>query len=147
MSQLHPEEPTPPGGSPQYLGYATPRPEAVNLHRIATQQRAINPCILAEIISLVVVCSGSHLVPIAMFAVLIYWIAHIVGVVYAFMLAISLYDTAMGIVLGILTLVPLLGLIVLLIVNGRATRTLRRHGIRVGLLGANPSSIPVDGGV
>jgi hypothetical protein len=42
----------------------------------------------------------------------------------------------------ILSLIPFFGMIFLLIVNGRATRVLRRNNIRVGLLGANPSQIP-----
>jgi hypothetical protein len=41
--------------------------------------------------------------------------------------------------LGILTLVPLLGLIILLIVNQRATGVLQAKGYRVGLLGASLS--------
>ena len=61
------------------------------------------------------------------------------------MLAIAIYNTAMGIVLSILTLVPLVGLIILLIVNGKATGILRANGIKVGLLGAKTSQIPSGG--
>jgi hypothetical protein len=63
----------------------------------------------------------------------------IVATVFVFMLAIKLYETGTGVVLGILTLVPLVGLIILLVVNGKATSTLQQHGYRVGLLGANLS--------
>jgi hypothetical protein len=42
-------------------------------------------------------------------------------------------------VLGVLALIPLVGLIVLLIVNGKATKILREHGVRVGLMGAKLS--------
>ena len=52
------------------------------------------------------------------------------------MLALAIYGTALGIILGILTLIPLVGLIILLIVNGKATNLLREDGIHVGLLGA-----------
>jgi hypothetical protein len=68
------------------------------------------------------------------------------------MLAIGIYNTALGIVLGILTLVPLVlgiltlvplvGLLVLLAVNNKATTILRSHGLKVGLLGADPKQIP-----
>jgi ABC-type enterochelin transport system permease subunit len=54
----------------------------------------------------------------------------------------SLYSTTTGIVLGILTFIPLVGLIVLLIVNGKATNVLRQNGITVGLMGAKSSQIP-----
>jgi hypothetical protein len=44
-----------------------------------------------------------------------------------------------GVLLGILTLIPLIGLIVLLVINGKATKVLRANGHRVGLLGASLS--------
>ena len=39
-------------------------------------------------------------------------------------------------------LIPFLGLILLLINNQKATSILRKNGIRVGLLGADPNSVP-----
>jgi hypothetical protein len=60
----------------------------------------------------------------------------IVAVVFVFILAIRVYSVAAGVVLGFLTLIPLLGLVMLLIVNGKATRIIRSNGFRVGLLGA-----------
>ena len=71
--------------------------------------------------------------------------AAITGAVFVFMLALAVYNNATGIVLGLLTLIPLIGLIVLLIVNGKATAILRAHGIRVGLMGAKTSQIPQAG--
>ncbi|MEI6654184.1 MAG: hypothetical protein WCP45_05395 [Verrucomicrobiota bacterium] len=38
-------------------------------------------------------------------------------------------------------LIPLLGLLLLLSINGRATKELRKAGIKVGLMGANVESI------
>ena len=37
----------------------------------------------------------------------------------------------------ILTIIPLVGLIILLVINSKATSALRAAGVRVGLLGAN----------
>jgi hypothetical protein len=37
----------------------------------------------------------------------------------------------------ILTIIPLVGLIILLVINSKATSALRTAGVRVGLLGAN----------
>lgn len=52
------------------------------------------------------------------------------------MLATRVYGTGAGIVLGVLTLIPCLGLVILLLVNRKATDVLKQHGIGVGLLGA-----------
>ena len=61
--------------------------------------------------------------------------------VFVFMLATKVYTTATGVILGILTLVPCVGLIVLLIINAKATRILKANGIRVGLFGASMTDI------
>ncbi len=65
----------------------------------------------------------------------------VVSTVFVFRLAMRIYSTGVGIVLGILTLIPCIGLIVLLIVNSKATGILKENGITVGLLGANSSDI------
>lgn len=65
----------------------------------------------------------------------------IVATVFVFLLSIKVYGTGLGIVLGVLTLIPCVGLIVLLVVNGKATSVLSRNGIRVGLLGADRGQI------
>ena len=66
----------------------------------------------------------------------------IVGVasaVYVVLLAMRVYNVALGIVLGLLSVVPCIGLIVLLVVNGKASTILRSNGHKVGLLGADLS--------
>ena len=122
-----------------------PQGPKLNLRQVAMQQRAINLCILAEIIIVIAEIATRASVPMfAMLMALAYVGVAVTGAVFLFLLAISLYNMGAGIVLGILALVPILGLIILLIVNGRATAVLRQHGIRVGLLGADPTTIPVD---
>jgi hypothetical protein len=69
----------------------------------------------------------------------------VTAAVFVFMLSLSVYNTAAGIILAIFTLVPLVGLLMLLIINGKATTILRQHGIRVGLMGADPKQIPSPG--
>ena len=61
--------------------------------------------------------------------------------VFVFLLSTKVYSVAWGVVLGLLTLIPCVGLLVLLRINGKATDILRTHGIRVGLLGANLSDL------
>ena len=65
----------------------------------------------------------------------------LVSLACVFMLATTVYGTAVGVILGVLILLPCIGLIVLLIVNQKATSILKSHGIHVGLFGANTSRI------
>lgn len=60
----------------------------------------------------------------------------VVAAVFVAQLAMELYGKGPGIIFGILTLIPLVGLVVLLIVNGKATSVLKENGLDVGLLGA-----------
>ena len=61
--------------------------------------------------------------------------------VFVFLLATKVYTTATGVILGVLTLIPCIGLIVLLIINGKATSILKANGIHVGLFGASMADI------
>jgi len=65
----------------------------------------------------------------------------VVNATFVILLALQLYDTVSGLLLGILCLIPILGLIILMIVNSKATDILQKNGIPVGLLGAK---IPVN---
>lgn len=58
---------------------------------------------------------------------------------FVFLLATKVYSGGQRAMFGILALIPGMLLIVLLITYGRATGILRKHGIRVGLLGAKMS--------
>jgi hypothetical protein len=119
----------PPPVTPQYQ-----TPTRTDLRTIAMQQRVILICILIYIMAVI----GQFILPpkIMLLVGLGALGADLVAVVFVFMLAIRLYNVALGIVLGILTLIPLVGLIVLLVVNGKATTILRQNGLKVGLLGA-----------
>jgi hypothetical protein len=63
----------------------------------------------------------------------------VIAAVFVFMLALKVSSMAAGIILGLLTLIPLIRLLALLIINQRATRLLNKHGYHVGLLGADLS--------
>ena len=56
-------------------------------------------------------------------------------------LAMAAFGTGLGIFLGFLTLIPIIGLIVLVVVNVKATGIMQQNGVRVGLLGARMSDI------
>lgn len=124
---------------PQPPPVPTSRLTREDLRGIATQQRVILICFLVYVVALILrFAVPQQLVPILGLAVLA---TGVVAAVFVFMLAIRLYGTAVGVVLGILTLIPVVGLIVLLIVNGKATSTLKSNNIQVGLMGADPKSI------
>ena len=129
------ESPQTPPAAPA-LGLTLDRQE---IRSIAVRQKAILLCVLANVVAYALrLLLQPSLHPILNIVVLA---VGVVASVFLYMLAIKLYGTGVGILLGILTLVPLLGLFVLLIVNGKATRTLKESGIKVGLLGADLSTI------
>ena len=65
----------------------------------------------------------------------------IVRTAFVFLLTIQVYGTGVGVLLGILALVPFVNMVVLLIVNGKAASILGKNGIKFGLLGPNLSQI------
>jgi hypothetical protein len=114
----------------------------VDLRTVATRQKAMLLCLLGQITLFVLQFVLPAMRPLLGLA---YLAVGITAAVFVFMLCLTVYNTTMGIILGILTLIPLIGLLVLLIVNGKATKLLQEHGIKVGLLGANASQIPAPG--
>lgn len=126
---------------PATLGYAPP--ERNDLRQIAIGQKGVMWCILGYLVSVVLQAVLSP--GIAALGLLLFLAAVVTGAVFVFKLAIATYRTGTGIVLGILALIPPIGFIVLLIVNGKATRILRRNGITVSLMGADMRQVPQTG--
>ena len=113
-----------------------------DLKRVARYQKWIIFCILYQLISVFVLLAGA--LGQSTFVVAIGWYLSLFGglillvplTFFVFLLAIKVFSTGIGILLGLLWLVPYFGLLVLLFINVRATRVLRENGIRVGLFGA-----------
>lgn len=110
-----------------------------DLREIAGRQRGIILCILATLILYGVLFAVPDEMRLYV-AILIVPVA-ITGTVFVFMLAAKVYGSTAGVIYGILTLIPLIGLIVLLIINQKATALLKENGVRVGLLGAKSSDL------
>jgi hypothetical protein len=110
------------------------------LRAIAMRQKVIIFCIIAYL----AVVAARFIVPpeVRLFLAVVGLIVSLTAAVFVLMLAIEVHGTGLGIVFGILALIPCVGLIILLIVNQQATSLLQRNGIRVGLLGANISDVP-----
>jgi predicted RNA-binding Zn-ribbon protein involved in translation (DUF1610 family) len=114
-----------------------PRMARQDLYRVAVSQKVILWCILAYLIVVVAqfavppesrLLLGLAFLPVAL-----------VATVFVFRLALKVYGTGMGVFLGIMTLIPFIGLITLIIINQKATGLLNQRGYRVGLLGADLS--------
>ncbi len=110
-----------------------------DLRSVAKYQRGIMLCILGYFVA--VICQFALPPSLRLVLAVGVLILGIAGTVFVFMLAMKVYSTAQGVLLGILTLVPCVGLVVLLMVNGKATKVLRQNGVKVGILGADPSTV------
>ena len=123
-----------------------------DLRRTAVYQKGIIFCLLAYILEVLLLVVYRFALPpalrlspaVRLFLALLGLggiFLLITAAVFVFLLATKVYGTGLGVLLAILTLIPWVGLIVLLIINAKATGVLKRHGIRVGLLGAYMSDI------
>jgi hypothetical protein len=106
-----------------------------DLRTIAKFQKAILTCVLIylSLIGFQFVLESDQ----RQFLLVVFVPLCLTATVFVFLLALKVYDTGTGIALAVLTLIPCIGLVALLIINGKATAVLKQHGIRVGLLGAN----------
>jgi hypothetical protein len=67
-----------------------------------------------------------------------YYLTNFAAFIFIILLAANVYNsTLLGIINGLLCLIPCFGIIVLVLVNMRATRYLRENGIKVGFFGAD----------
>jgi hypothetical protein len=114
------------------------------LRSVALDQKILLLCILFEIVAVVFTRLVALPSAATMAILVLYLIVLIVGVVVVFRLALKMYSTGVGILMGILALIPCLGLLILFIVNQKATMTLARNGVTVGFLGANLSQFRSD---
>jgi len=110
-----------------------------DLRQVAKYQRGVLICLLINITALIL----PRVLPPELVIVtsIFYLVAGIAGLVFVFLLSTKLYGTGLGILFGLLMLIPIVGLIVLVIVNQKATTVLRKNRVKVGFLGADPNSI------
>jgi len=123
----------PPAGDLPMLGPRQTRRET--LRKVALYQKGIVACILVY----VTVLLSQAVIPERMTHLLI-GVALcdiVVGTTFVFLLSARVYTSAVGVWMGLLTLVPCLGLGILAITDRRATVILRQNGVKVGLFGAN----------
>ncbi len=130
-----------PKGYEPAVGVKSGRPE--DLRSVALYQKGILVCLLIYLIAMVGGMLGQFLLPPALLTILGLGVLCLgmVGLVFVFLLSVKVYQVGVGIALGLFTMVPCLGLLVLLIINAKATAVLRSNGYKVGLLGADLSEI------
>ena len=106
-----------------------------DLKTVALAQKSIIVCILLNFGAI----AAQFLLPpeMAIFLAAGLVILFLVQLVSVVILATKVFNTLTGIIYGIGTIIPCIGLLVLLIVNNKATEILRRNGHHVGLFGAN----------
>jgi len=68
-------------------------------------------------------------------------VATVCATVFLFRLAMRLYGVGTGVFLALMTILPCIGLMVLLGINSKATTKLKLNGIKVGFMGADVSAI------
>ena len=107
------------------------------LKSVAVSQKGVLISLLLQILCNIALYMSNGQMKIA--AAIALLVVALVGTVFTFMLAIKVYNVGLGVLLGILTLVPFISLIVLLVVSGKATKILRESGHEVGFMGAKLS--------
>lgn len=124
-----------------------------NLRAVARAQRNLNLAILGTLllVALLALVDGAtdgsaSLATLVTGALgLCYYGIQLFALVSIFMLTRALHGVGIALVLAVLMLVPCVNLLTLLWVNRQATNVLKKAGVHVGILGANPASVPDDG--
>ncbi|AMV23556.1 hypothetical protein VT84_04040 [Gemmata sp. SH-PL17] len=115
------------------------------LKRIARYHRWLIAVVLAQLalwagfIALTVLARGRE--PDMQFPFVLTLILGGVGGIFVFLLSWELRGAFAALVFGFATVVPCMGLLVLTLVSGYATAELRKHGVKVGILGASLADI------
>ena len=134
-----------PDGGPEPEREAPPGPRTrkqrssrrADLRAVALDQKVILFCVAAYLLAV----AAQFFVPEELRTPLFVGVLLVgaTAAVFVFRLGMKLYGTAGAVAVTVLTLIPLIGLLVLLVVNQRATGMLKTAGYDVGLLGASLS--------
>lgn len=108
---------------------------------VAKYQKGILVCILLYFIAFSLRMAAPGVLGGPQIGAVVIGLIGLMGAIFTILLAMRVYNMALGILIGILALVPVLGLLVLLLINARATKVLTDNGIKVGLMGAKLSEL------
>jgi hypothetical protein len=125
----------PPRAVDPIIGVKSGRVE--DLKTVAVAQKTIIVCILLNILAVI----ARFFIPPELLLLLVgaLVVLFLVQTAAVMLLAMKVYNIGIGILLGIGAMIPCLGLIILLMVNGKANKILTQNGYHVGLFGADLS--------
>jgi Mn2+/Fe2+ NRAMP family transporter len=130
---------------PQAESYQSPFSTAPNrdkLQRVAKYQRWVIFALLANIVvNILAFGTMTQSLPVRLGVLVISLVVVVFAITSIVLLAKEVINIGVAILCGILMFVPCVSLIVLLVVNQKATSYLQQHGIKVGFLGVDPNSI------
>ena len=107
-----------------------------NLTKIVEKQKLVIWTMLFGLIVEIPLFVFLVIVPVLGFPLLLVYLGF--RTVVAIQLGLACFkEPVIAVFLGLLTLIPFFGLLVLLIINGQATATLQRFGVTVGLMGGD----------
>ena len=120
---------------PPSLTAVIDREDAKRILDIAQTQKYVLYVLLGQFTALV----AGVIVPWVGSLILLVWF--VLLTLFVFKFCIATYSRGAGMILGIFSLVPFVGLLILVIVNRSAVRTLKSKGFTVGLMGVPESEI------
>lgn len=123
--------------------------QLVDLAAVARYQKGVMLCILVYSCGIV----GNAMLPLsplseeqqvalAIVFSLALFAALIAGVVCSILLAHKVYGALGAVLMGLVALIPCIGLLALLLINAKATQVLRQNGVHVGFFGADARTLP-----
>ena len=127
---------------PQSTGYQNVDSGREPIRRVAKFQRYVIFALLANILAnIITFATRGQDLPARLVVIALYAGVAVFAMVAIFLLAKEVFNTGVGVLCAILMIVPFISLIVLLVINQKATSYLQSNGVRVGFLGTNPNSI------
>jgi hypothetical protein len=110
-----------------------------DLYKVATAQKGILIGILIYFGSLFAIQFVRP--PLSNVLVVAWLLAAFATFIFMIILALRVYNLVAGIILGLLMIVPFANLLILLMVNRKATQIMRSNGFKVGFMGADLEEI------
>jgi pheromone shutdown protein TraB len=113
------------------------------LRRVARYQQWVLYALLSQILiyASIVFLQGAGFPGMAQLMAIVFLPVGLFSMAAVFLLAKQLLHVVIAVICTLLMVVPCISLLVLLVVNGRATKFLQQHGVKVGFMGANPHTI------
>jgi hypothetical protein len=116
--------------------------DAARLLGIAKAQRGLMMSILGYLVSLLLLFALGQMESELIFMPGVLLLASSLGgLVFLIMLTYRLSGVVLAIVVGLCFLIPLVGLLLMFLMSGKASRLLKKAGFKIGLLGADIGQI------